>query len=123
MAGQTEVSHNEFESSGNLNGTMYKLTGVLGLTTGVGVIAWGLWSLAATLVTLVYEETGFSVEELLMNNAFNEGLLLSAVVIALRVIVLELKKIQDLMLDSANRRAHPNPDNPAALPGKSGTTT
>ena len=108
MAKQIVTTHKELESSGHLNRTMYKLTGALGLTTGVGVIAWGIWSLVATLATFFYEETGLAVEEILVNNGFNEGLLLSAVVIALGVIVLELKKIQDLMLDNANQRANQN---------------
>ena len=70
-----------------------------GLTTGIGVIAWGAWSLITTLATFVYEEAGeVSAEEILMNSGLNEGLLLSAVVIALGVIILELKKIQQILL-------------------------
>ena len=109
MAKQTETTHKELESFGRLNRTIYKLTGALGLTTGVGIIAWGLWSLVETLATLFYKKSGLAVEEILVNNGFNEGLLLSAIVIALGVIVLELKKIQDLMLDNANQQANKNP--------------
>ena len=80
-----------------LNRTMYRFTGILGLTTGVGVIAWGAWSLVTSIATFIYLETGVSMEEILINSALNEDLLLSAVVIALGVIILELKKIQHLM--------------------------
>ena len=97
MTGQEKASYGELQTSGGFNRIMYKLTSLLGLTTGVGVIAWGVWSLIATVATFVYEETGLVVEEILINNALNEGLLLSAAVIALGVIVLELKKIQDLL--------------------------
>ena len=98
MSTQEHISDKDWETSGRLNRTMYRVTGVLGLTTGIGVIAWGIWSLLGTLGTFIYEETGLPVEEILINNGFNEGLLLSAVVIALGVIILELKKIQHLML-------------------------
>ena len=95
---QEKVSYDELESLGRLNRITYKLTGILGLTTGIGIIAWGLWSLVATLATFVYEEEGLPVEEILINNGLNEGLLLAPIVVALGVIILELKKIQDLML-------------------------
>ena len=97
MPAKEESWTEELESAGRLNRTMFKLTGILGLTTGIGVIVWGLWSLIATLATFFYEESGVSTEEILISNGLNEGLLLSAVVIALGVIVLELKKIQDLI--------------------------
>lgn len=97
MTAQEKPWYRELETAGRLNRTIFKLTGVLGLTTGIGVIVWGVWSLIATLGAFFYEETGVSTEEILINNGLNEGLLLSAVVIALGVIVLELKKIQDLL--------------------------
>lgn len=98
MSAQPNAPYKELATSGRLNRTMYWLTGVLGLTTGIGVIAWGIWSLFATLATFVYEESGVSTEEILINSGFNEGLLLSAIVIALGVIILELKKIQQLLV-------------------------
>ena len=105
MSANAKVSTKEIEPTGRMNRTLYKLTGFLGLTTGVGVIAWGVWSLFATVGTYIYEETGISLEEIVINNAFNEGMLLSAVVIALGVIILEIKKIQRLMVDEAARDA------------------
>ncbi len=113
----------ELKPVGRLHRTMYNVTDVLGLTTGIGVIAWGVWGLVSTLATFFYEETGLSVEEILISNAFNEGLLLSAVVIALGVIILELKKIQDLMIDDVNQRVDNSSGETRVLPEKSGTTT
>ncbi len=84
------------------NRVMMRLSGVLGLTTGIGVVAWGVWSLVATILTFVYEETGISTEEILINDSLNQGLLLSAVVIALGVMILELKKIQQLLFLQAS---------------------
>lgn len=105
MSAKTKELVEEGEPLRGLNRAMYKITGILGLTTGVGVIAWGVWSLFATVATFIYEETGISLEEIVINNAFNEGMLLSAVVIALGVIILELKKLQHLMIDEAARDA------------------
>lgn len=109
MTVQQSARYKELESSKGVNRALYRITSILGLTTGVGVIAWGVWSLFATLATFVYEESGVTVQEILINSAFNEGLLLSAVVIALGVIILELRRIQDLMegywKDSAGERS------------------
>ena len=105
MTTQEKTIYREVETSGRVNRTLYRVTNILGLTTGLGVIAWGVWSLIATLATFFYEESGVSLEETLVNNAFNEGLLLSAVVIALGVIILELKKIQELMQPDSDRQS------------------
>ena len=99
MSEQHKATYQDLDESGRMNRIMYKLTGLLGLTTGIGVIVWGVWSLFATLATFVYEETGVAVEEILINDGLNEGLLLSAIVIALGVIILELKKIQLLIAE------------------------
>ena len=110
MSAQPNAPYKELATTGRLNRTMYWFTGILGLTTGIGVIAWGIWSLFATLATFVYEETGVTTEEILINSGFNEGLLLSAVVIALGVIILELKKIQQLLLPDDEGPAGPDGD-------------
>ena len=99
MPAQHKTTFQDLDDSGRLNRILYKLTGLLGLTTGVGVIVWGVWSLFATLATFVYEETGVSAEEILINDGLNEGLLLSAVIIALGVVILELKKIQRILAE------------------------
>ena len=109
-ADRTSGSHHkdwytELESSGRLNRLMYRVTGILGLTTGVGIIAWGVWSLLAAIGTLFYEqEAAMTVEEILVNNAFSEGLLLSPVIIALGVVILELRKIQETMQAAIDRK-------------------
>ena len=82
------------------NRLLLKLGSLLGLTTGIGVIAWGVWSMVTTVGTFVYEETGVSTDEILMNTGLNDGLLLSAIVVALGVIILELKKIQYLIIEA-----------------------
>ena len=99
MTAQNKATYQDLDESGRMNRIMYKLTGLLGLTTGIGVIVWGVWSLFATLATFVYEETGVAVEEILINDGLNEGLLLSAIVIALGVVILELKKIQQILVE------------------------
>lgn len=97
MTTQQKVLAADAESASRVHRTMFKVSNVLGLTTGIGVIAWGAWSLIATIATFIYEESGASLEEILISNGVNQGLLLSAVVIALGVILLELKSIRDLM--------------------------
>ena len=103
MTAQNKATYQDLDESGRMNRIMYKLTGLLGLTTGIGVIVWGVWSLFATLATFVYEETGIAVEEILINDGLNEGLLLSAIVIALGVVILELKKMQQILMEQQPR--------------------
>ena len=97
MTAQGKALDKDIDASGRMNRTMYRVTGILGLTTGIGVIGWGIWSLLGSIATFAYEETGLPVEEILINNGLNEGMLLSGVVIALGVIILELKKVQTLI--------------------------
>ena len=87
------------------NAVMMRLSSLLGLTTGIGVVAWGVWSLVTTVLTFVYEETGVSTDEILISDSLNQGLLLSAIVIALGVMILELKKIQQLLFLQAGNGA------------------
>lgn len=105
MAAQQKVTDQDLEIAGHMNRFMYRLTGLLGLTTGIGVIAWGIWSLVATGATFVYEETGVSTVEVLINNGLNEGLLLSSIVIALGVMILELKKLQQIVAQAMTASA------------------
>ncbi len=79
------------------NRMMMWLTSALGLTTGIGVVAWGAWSLIVTLGLTVYERTSLKPEEIIVEDALNQGLLQSAMVIALGVIILELRRIGELL--------------------------
>ena len=79
------------------NRLMVRLSGLLGLTTGIGVVAWGAWSLLITVGVSVYERTGLEVDEILIEDAFNQGLLQSAMLIALGAIILELRRIGDTL--------------------------
>lgn len=110
MNAQQKTTYAELEASGRMNRIIYRVTGLLGLTTGIGVIAWGIWSLVTTAATFVYEETGVSTVEVLINNGLNEGLLLSSIVIALGVIILELKKIQHILVQAADPSADDSSD-------------
>lgn len=77
------------------NRLMKKLSDLLGLTTGIGVVAWGTWSLLITVVLTVYERSGLTVLQVQIEDAFNQGLLQSAMLIALGAIILELRRISD----------------------------
>jgi len=79
------------------NRAMMWLTGLLGLTTGIGIIAWGAWSLVVTIGLTVYERSGLTVDEVVVEDALNQGMLQSAMLIALGVIILELRRIADLL--------------------------
>ena len=72
----------------------YKISSFLGLTSGIGFISFGTWSLITTVLTYLDTEIMDSLtkaEELAVNDYLNQGMLLSAIVIALGVIILELQ--------------------------------
>lgn len=75
------------------NRLMMRLSSFLGLTTGIGVVAWGAWSLLITVFMTVYERTGLTETEVLIEDALNQGLLQSAMLIALGAIILELRRL------------------------------
>ncbi len=81
---------------------MVWLTGILGLTTGIGIIAWGAWSLVMTVAISLYERTGLKVEEIVIEDALNQGSLQSAMLIALGVVILELRRIAEILDGTAN---------------------
>lgn len=83
------------------NKVMLRLSDLLGLTTGIGVVAWGAWSLVATVTVSIYERTGVDVEHIVIEDAFNQGVLQSAMLIALGVIILELRRIGDTLEERA----------------------
>ena len=81
------------------NRLMKRLSDILGLTTGVGVVAWGAWSLLATIALTIYERAGLTAAEVQIEDAFNQGLLQSAMLIALGAVILELRRIAGLLED------------------------
>ncbi len=93
----TELEREERAANSIVNRVMLKLSGLLGLTTGIGVVVWGAWSLLATVGMTIYERTGLAVEQIVIEDAFNQGLLQSAMLIALGAIILELRRIGEAL--------------------------
>lgn len=93
---QTDDSDDEVRAEKSLsNRLMKRLSDLLGLTTGIGVVAWGAWSLLTTVILTVYERFGLTALEVQIEDAFNQGLLQSAMLIALGAIILELRRLSD----------------------------
>ena len=92
-----EMSTEERAARRLTNRVMMKLTGLLGLTTGIGVVVWGAWSLLITVGMTIYERSGLTLDEVLIEDSLNQGLLQSAMLIALGVVILELRRIGDLL--------------------------
>ena len=83
------------------NRLMKRLSDVLGLTTGLGVVAWGAWSLVITVGLTVYERSGISAEQVQIEDALNQGLLQSAMLVALGKIILEPRRIARILSGAA----------------------
>jgi len=80
------------------NRLMKRLSDILGLTTGIGVIAWGMWSLLITIGLTVYERSGLTPLQVQIEDAFNQGMLQSSMLIVLGAIVLELRRLSERLI-------------------------
>lgn len=94
----TEILTDEASAASNRSNSLaLSVTRLLGLTTGVGVMAWGVWSLVVTVAMTFYERTGLSEAEIIIEDSLNQGLLQSAMVIALGAIILELRRLNEAL--------------------------
>lgn len=84
------------------NRMMMRLSSFLGLTTGIGVVAWGAWSMLLTVVMTIYERSGLTEVEVLIEDSLNQGLLQSAMLIALGAIILELRRLNHVVTRAGN---------------------
>ena len=89
--------------SDDVRGFAFRISRLLGLTTGVGVMAWGAWSLALTVAMAAWDDYGAKLAAIAAGNAFNQGVLQSAILIALGAVILELRRIGNA-LDGGGRR-------------------
>lgn len=94
---KTTIGDNNPTVQGSSSRLAVWISNLLGLTTGIGVIAWGVWSLVMTMGLSIYERTGMSTEELLIEDTLNQGMLQSAMVIALGVVIIELRSLRDTL--------------------------
>jgi hypothetical protein len=97
-------------SSADVRGFAFRISRLLGLTTGLGVMAWGAWSLALTVAMAAWDDYGATLAAIPAGNRFNQGVLqsailiaLGAVLIALGAVILELRRIGNA-LDGGGRR-------------------
>lgn len=92
---QTETTTETGAEKNFFNRLMMRFGSLLGLTTGIGVVAWGSSSLLITIGLTVYERSGLTEQQIQIEDAFNQGLLQSASLIALGAIILELRRISN----------------------------
>ena len=98
MTDAVKEEHAESVAEENLwNRLMKRLSDFLGLTTGIGVVAWGAWSIVITVGLTVYERSGISAAQVQIEDALNQGLLQSAMLVALGTIILELRRIARIL--------------------------
>lgn len=81
----------------------FRVSRFLGLTTGVGVMAWGAWSLAFTAIMAAWNDNGAGLAAIEAADAFNQGVLQSAMLVALGAVILEIRRIGHA-LDGGGRR-------------------
>lgn len=91
------MSHPQIPMQSPRHQVAYRLSRLLGLTTGVGVMAWGASSLALTVAMAVWDEDGAGQVAIVSGDAFNQGVLQSAMLVALGVVILELRRIGDAL--------------------------
>lgn len=89
----TRIPTSEAGESKGFNRWFYKLMGWLGLTSGIGVIVSGGWWLIWCLGAYLIVQPSNVVQQSIHENYFNQAEL-GAILVALGVIIMELKRLQ-----------------------------
>ena len=90
---EIRVPKSEREETKGLTKWLYKLTGWLGLTSGIGVVAVGAWWLIGCLGSYLFVQPSNVIQQSVHENYFNQAEL-GAILVALGVIIMELKRLE-----------------------------
>ena len=86
-----ENKNKELENAKGLTKFLYKGMDWLGLTSGIGIVAWGAWWFIWSLINYFTVQAESAIQQMVEENYFNQSLL-SAILIALGVLIMEIKK-------------------------------
>ena len=96
VSATSKLPKSEREEGNKFDKFLYVVMDKLGLTSGLGLIAWGffwfVWSLVNYFIT--QGKAISAVQEMVVENFFNQAQL-SAILIALGVVVMEIKKLKE----------------------------
>ncbi len=87
------ATHGKDEEAKGLNKVLYRIMSWLGFTSGVGLIAWGTWWFLWSVGQFILVQPENAIQQQVTENYFNQAQL-SAILAALGVLIMEVKKIQ-----------------------------
>jgi hypothetical protein len=90
---EIRVPKSEREETKGLTKWLYKLMGWLGLTSGIGVVAVGGWWVIWCLGSYLFVQPSNVIQQSVHENYFNQAEL-GAILVALGVIIMELKRLE-----------------------------
>ncbi len=77
-----------------LTNWLYKIMGHLGMTSGIGLVAWGAWWFLWSLGQYIFVSPDNVMQQQVVENYFNQAQL-SAILAALGVLIMEVKRLGD----------------------------
>ena len=82
---------------------LYKMTQLMGLTTGLGIIIFGAINIILSVVFYAVESNSVvTVEQLLLENGLNANQIQSAILIGIGIVILELQQIREALTEKAS---------------------
>jgi len=92
MIENKNIPSSEADEAKGLNKFLYKAMDWCGLTSGIGLVAWGAWWFIWSLFNYLTTSPQSAMQQIIAENYFNQ-VQLSAILVALGVGIMEVKKL------------------------------
>lgn len=91
MTNEQKIPKSEEKEARWLDRYLFKAMDWLGLTSGIGIVSWGAWWFIWSLFNYIFTSPKDAIQQVVVENYFNQAQL-SAILIALGVVIIELRK-------------------------------
>lgn len=92
MTENSNIPKSEAREAKGLNRFLYKAMDWCGLTSGIGLVAWGGWWFLWSLGNYLFSTPQDAMQQIVSENLFNQAQL-SAILVALGVLIMEIKNL------------------------------
>jgi len=92
MTENSNIPKREAKEAKGLTKFLYKAMDWCGLTSGIGLIAWGGWWFIWSLGNYIFISPQSAMQQIVSENYFNQ-VQLSAILVALGVLIMEIKNL------------------------------
>ena len=93
MVEDQDIPKSEPEGVDRFNKFTYKAISKIGLTSGIGLVAWGAWWFIWTMIAYLGTTAQSAMQQVVRETYFSQAQL-SAILIALGVVIMEMKRLK-----------------------------